>query len=256
MQPLFYRPNEFDDWGQIRNADGSMFASVRRPLSEGAAAEHRRNKTDPFEDLATRLIASFDDDEKPRYTTHRLHDEIRKAEERGRQMERDLASSTKHQEPIGYISAQVFSELLHDNSGTYDITSPHDRMDLCLQPIFASAGAHPGERAASASLTEDQISAVMHLIESRLCIIWPKISAREEFENALRVLEPAPDDEVETCEACNIPFKDGDMVYWRSDDSGHIHADCCGPERESYVNADGEPLKDGEPIPKPFAWRP
>lgn len=57
MQPLFYRPNEFDDWGQIRNADGSMFASVRRPLSEEEAAEHRRNKTDPFEDLARTLMA-------------------------------------------------------------------------------------------------------------------------------------------------------------------------------------------------------
>lgn len=176
MQPLFYRPNEFDDWGQIRNADGSMFASVRRPLSEEEAAEHRRNKTDPFEDLARSLIAG--------------------------------------------VAAQG-------------------------QPAME----------AWRQLTETQISAVMHLVESRLCIIWPKIGAREEFENALRVLEPAPDDEAEACEACGVAFKDGDMVYWRSDDSGYIHAECCGPERESYVNADGEPLKDGEPIPQPFAWR-
>lgn len=57
---LRYRPNEFDDWGQIRNADGSMFASVRRPASEEELAEHRRNGTDPYEDLARRLMASFE----------------------------------------------------------------------------------------------------------------------------------------------------------------------------------------------------
>jgi len=35
-----------------------------------------------------------------------------------------------------------------------------------------------------------------------------------------------------------------------------LHATCCGPERESYVNLEtGEPLKDGEPIPKPFKFR-
>lgn len=63
---LQYRPNEFDDWGQIRNPDGSMFASVRRPASEQELAEHRRNKTDPYEDLARRLIASFEaPEEKP-----------------------------------------------------------------------------------------------------------------------------------------------------------------------------------------------
>jgi hypothetical protein len=57
---LRYRPNEFDDWGQIRNADGSMFASVRRPASEEELAEHRRAGTDPYEDLARRLMSTFD----------------------------------------------------------------------------------------------------------------------------------------------------------------------------------------------------
>lgn len=56
---LKYRPNKFDDWGMIRNADGSMFASVRRPASEEELAQHRVNKTDPYEDLARRLIASY-----------------------------------------------------------------------------------------------------------------------------------------------------------------------------------------------------
>ncbi len=64
------------------------------------------------------------------------------------------------------------------------------------------------------------------------------------------------DDDEECCIACEEPLEDGDPVYWDVNDTGHIHAACCGPERESYVNADGEPLKDGEPIPEPFAWRP
>lgn len=105
------------------------------------------------------------------------------------------------------------------------------------------------------ALTDNQVNAVLHLVESRLCIVWAKIGAREDFANALRVLEPASDDEPELCIACDMPFEDGDMVYWCSDDTGHLHAECCGPERESYVNEGGEPLKDGEPIPEPFAWR-
>jgi hypothetical protein len=104
-------------------------------------------------------------------------------------------------------------------------------------------------------LSDQQVEAVLHLIENRLCIVWAKIGAREEFANQLRVLEPAPEEERETCEACGDAFEDGDMVYWLADDTGHIHADCCGPERESYVGEDGEPLKDGDPIPQPFAWR-
>jgi hypothetical protein len=56
---LLYRPLEFDDWGMIRTADGKAFAAVRRPLSEEEAASHRVDKTDPFEDLARRLISTF-----------------------------------------------------------------------------------------------------------------------------------------------------------------------------------------------------
>lgn len=78
---------------------------------------------------------------------------------------------------------------------------------------------------------------------------------QSQLEEANHLLEPAPEEEAEICEACGEPFEDGDMVYWMADDTGHIHADCCGPERESYVGPDGEPLKDGEPIPEPFVYR-
>ncbi|RWO22860.1 hypothetical protein [Mesorhizobium sp.] len=60
MKGLRYRPLEYDDWGIIRHGDSDhIFAVVRRPLDESEAAMHRANKTDPFEDLAKRLIASF-----------------------------------------------------------------------------------------------------------------------------------------------------------------------------------------------------
>ncbi|GEM_PF-5071780 len=59
MQTLKYRPFEHDDWGMIRNEDGRVFATVRRPCSEGELAEHRTNGTDPFEELALKLIAAF-----------------------------------------------------------------------------------------------------------------------------------------------------------------------------------------------------
>lgn len=61
------------------------------------------------------------------------------------------------------------------------------------------------------------------------------------------------DDDVERCIACLIPFKEGDKVH---DDTsgGQIHADCCGPERESYVGDSGEPPREGEPIPEPYIW--
>ena len=62
------------------------------------------------------------------------------------------------------------------------------------------------------------------------------------------------DDDLDRCIACDVPFVDGDDVL--SDAGGGcIHSACCGPERESYVNDDGEPLKPGEPIPSPWKWR-
>lgn len=124
------------------------------------------------------------------------------------------------------------------------------------QPAHGTSATDPAPAVNALGLSEDQISAVLQLVESRLCIIWAQVGAREAFVNELRVLQPISDDEEELCTACDVPFEDGDMVYWNSDDTGHLHADCCGPERESYVNADGAPLKDGEPIPEPFAWRP
>lgn len=61
MAELQYRPNHYDDWGMIRNADGSMHASVHRPeIYLGEFDEHREADTDPFADLARKIIF-FDD---------------------------------------------------------------------------------------------------------------------------------------------------------------------------------------------------
>ena len=51
-------------------------------------------------------------------------------------------------------------------------------------------------------------------------------------------------------------FIDGDEVLPDAS-GGYIHAKCCGPEPESYCNLEtGEPLKAGDPLPKPFVWPP
>jgi hypothetical protein len=67
----------------------------------------------------------------------------------------------------------------------------------------------------------------------------------------LQAVNPA--DRPPACIACNIAFVDDDLVH--TDESGcFIHASCCGPERESYVKAGGEPLGPEDPIPTPFRW--
>lgn len=62
-----------------------------------------------------------------------------------------------------------------------------------------------------------------------------------------------PDDDTETCIACDIAFKDGDMVL-NDESGGALHTACCGPERESYVNGNGEPLGPDDPIPEGYRW--
>lgn len=62
-------------------------------------------------------------------------------------------------------------------------------------------------------------------------------------------------DEPDRCIACDVPFAAGDLVLSEAS-GGLIHAACCGPERESYVNADGDPLSDDEPIPAGWPYTP
>lgn len=68
-------------------------------------------------------------------------------------------------------------------------------------------------------------------------------------------LRMVPADEAEHCIACDKPMKPGDL-YYPDASGGEIHAECCGPERESYTGADGDPLAEGEPIPEPLIWEP
>lgn len=77
-----------------------------------------------------------------------------------------------------------------------------------------------------------------------------------EMERLDRAASAPAEDAPEACFACEVAFKEGDLVLLEVNTGQCIHAACCGPEREGYVNADGEPLKDGEPIPTPFAWKP
>lgn len=58
--------------------------------------------------------------------------------------------------------------------------------------------------------------------------------------------------EEEPCFVCRVPFKPGDRFYFDLS-GGCLHAECCGPERESY-HIDGEPLGPEDPIPEPEIW--
>ncbi len=63
------------------------------------------------------------------------------------------------------------------------------------------------------------------------------------------------EDDADRCIACDIAFVDGDP-YYPDVSGGSLHAACCGPERECYVNLDtGEPIGPEEPIPEPSIWR-
>lgn len=74
-----------------------------------------------------------------------------------------------------------------------------------------------------------------------------------EGDQTVGMASPTQADKRECCIACDEPLKDGDR-YYPDADGGSIHADCCG-ERESYTNADGDPLGPNDPIPEPLVWR-
>lgn len=58
-----------------------------------------------------------------------------------------------------------------------------------------------------------------------------------------------------SCFARLKPLVDGDR-YYLDISGGVLHADCCGPERESYVKdvGIGEPLGPDDLIPEPQVW--
>nr|WP_250808377.1 hypothetical protein [Neorhizobium tomejilense] len=57
---IIYRMHDFDDWGVIRNRDGSVFATVSRPLTEGDKAAARESGSDPYEALGLLLVDAFE----------------------------------------------------------------------------------------------------------------------------------------------------------------------------------------------------
>lgn len=62
------------------------------------------------------------------------------------------------------------------------------------------------------------------------------------------------DQEYTECAGCGWTVSPGDPVYSDADGCGVLHAECCGPEPESFTDADGEPLKAGDPIPAPWTY--
>ena len=73
------------------------------------------------------------------------------------------------------------------------------------------------------------------------------------FYKPMELAEPG--DARPHCLACLGVFRLGDLVL---DDAGGgtLHAACCGPERESYTNSNGDPLGPDDPIPTGYRWAP
>ncbi|WBU27633.1 hypothetical protein OOZ54_13265 [Rhodopseudomonas palustris] len=93
--------------------------------------------------------------------------------------------------------------------------------------------------------------------------LWEMLTAQH-FDTAVQFLAEAfakaaaggDDAGPETCVACGEALKLGDDVYDEIN-GGIIHAACCGPDRESYVDLDdGSPIGPDDPIPTPWKWSP
>ena len=65
------------------------------------------------------------------------------------------------------------------------------------------------------------------------------------------------DDGTDRCEICDNPLVAGQRVM-QDVELGTVHAACCGPEREAYVNdvETGEPLGPNDPIPQGYVYEP
>lgn len=72
---------------------------------------------------------------------------------------------------------------------------------------------------------------------------------------AIRRAIRAADPEAERCVSCDEVLHDGDSVYYEHGEGGHIHSWCASDDRESFVDEVGAPLKPGDEMPKPFAYR-
>lgn len=61
-------------------------------------------------------------------------------------------------------------------------------------------------------------------------------------------------EDLTACIACRMALLDDDQVF-ADIDGGFLHAACCGPERESYVDlGTGDPIGPDDPIPTGFRW--
>lgn len=67
--------------------------------------------------------------------------------------------------------------------------------------------------------------------------------------------DPVIADDEFTCIACDKVVQEGELVLHKFGEGGLIHAECLGPERESYCHDDGEPLGPDDPLPTPFPYK-
>ncbi|MGN7959178.1 DUF551 domain-containing protein [Agrobacterium radiobacter] len=110
---------------------------MQSELSRPIVGIENRTAQEVFDIMCDRFRAELGNEEAPRYTTRRLHEEIRKAEERGRQHEREAALSAA--EPRGY--------LVHDKdnpNGRYFKQKPSisdddmSEYEIWIEPLYAA----------------------------------------------------------------------------------------------------------------------
>ncbi len=115
MAELQYRPNHYDDWGMIRNADGSMHASVHRPETYGGEFDECREEgTDPFADLARKIIF-YDDLEAENASLRQL---LSEAEKREREAKRIAVNAETYGYGHGLEAAAQLAKKMQDDALT------------------------------------------------------------------------------------------------------------------------------------------
>lgn len=142
--------------------------------------------------------------------------------------------------------------LVFRPAGLVNLNNPQavfDQVEKVLERLETNAWKLPE------GFTVPEVAAILSIAEDEPQINADGVESMAGWHTRLlrALLKDAP--EGEECIACGERLEDGDPVYFATDETGHICAACCGPERESYTNPDGSPLRDDQEIPKPFKYQ-
>lgn len=151
---LKYRPFDHDDWGIIRNADGTIYATVRRPEAfEGEFDQHRAEGTDPFADIA-RKIMCFSQLESENAA---LQSDIDRLGNLAKSLSAMLDEPDRHEAIIDVIADRDswreqcslrdadISRLTKERDEAWKVLDPFARYALAYEEAYDGMGYHPGD---------------------------------------------------------------------------------------------------------------